>query len=58
MGDLVIRDKSTNQSWVITPTKQGYAEASEIMNYIREKGHEVGDDNTDTISKVRDYFGY
>ena len=58
MGDLVIRDKNTNQSWVFVPTKQGYAEAAERVKSIQEKGHLVDDDRTSTIQKLHDYFGY
>ena len=51
VGNIIIRDESTGQSWSFVPTREGYYEASAKIDEIIQKGHRVGGD----VGRVRDY---
>ena len=53
MGNIIIRDESTGQSWSFVPTREGYYMAAAKIDEIVQKGHHVGGD----IGRVRSFTG-
>ena len=53
VGNIIIRDESTGQSWSFVPTREGYYMAAAKIDEIVQKGHHVGGD----IGRVRSFTG-
>ena len=53
MGDIIIKDLSTGQSWAFTPIREGYYAAAAKIDEITQKGHKVGGD----VGRVRAFTG-
>ncbi len=55
MGELIVKDAATGQSYKFQPTAQGYAEADRKVQEINQKGHKV---ISPDLKRLSDYFGH
>lgn len=54
VGELIIKDAATGQSYKFQPTAQGYAEADRKVQEINQNGHSV---ISPDLKRLSDYFG-
>ena len=54
MADIIIRDGSTGEVKIFSPTSEGYAAAKAATDAITQKGHTVVSSD---LGRVDSYFG-